>query len=148
MGEKTVTGAQEERAELGSSLQLDQSAGLLPPADSRIQDHKLNLYAQQLNQRQSLFSVLLAAAALMVLTFMVLVAVLASKGAFDTHSVIVLGLTAAMPMGLILGLMRMVYRRDDDSPSKDDEPKVTDVSAFISAVNELISATKGLFKKD
>ncbi|MCE1184307.1 MAG: hypothetical protein LWW92_01700 [Rhodocyclales bacterium] len=148
---KVVAGLHEERQALASSDhaadQDDQSAGYLTKADARLQNHKLNVYEQQLNQRQSLFASLLALAVLMWVAFVALAGFLAYSERFDQFSVIVLGFMAAMPTALVLGLMRFVYRREDEASRQVDAPKVTDVSAFISALNELIAAAKGLFKK-
>jgi hypothetical protein len=125
-----------------SALSADLSAGNLPKADKDLLRHKLDLYVQQHQQRESLFGLLVAAVVMMYLVFAWF---LFSEKASITHEKLaVIGLLAAMPTALVLGMMRLVYRRDEE---KDESPKAPDLSPLITLVKELGEVVKGLWPK-
>ena len=120
----------------------DLSAGNLSKADKDLQQHKLDLYAQQRQQRDTLFGLLVAAVVRMYFVFAYFL--FSEKNSITHEKLAVIGLLAAMPTALALGMMRLVYRRDDE---KDDSPKPPDLSPLITLVKELGEVIKGLWPR-
>lgn len=120
----------------------DLSAGNLSKADKDLQQHKLDLYAQQRQQRDTLFGLLVAAVVGMYFVFAYFL--FSEKNSITHEKLAVIGLLAAMPTALALGMMRLVYRRDDE---KDDSPKPPDLSPLITLVKELGEVIKGLWPR-
>ena len=135
---------EQEAVALSSSpaSSADLSAGNLPKSDKDLLKHKLDLYVQQHQQRDSLFGLLVAAVVMM---YCVFAWFLFSEKENITHEKLaVIGLLAAMPTALVLGMMRLVYRRDEE---KDESPKPPDLSPLITLVKELGEVVKGLWPK-
>lgn len=135
---------EQEAAALSDSpiSSTDLSAGNLSKADKGLQQHKLDLYAQQRQQRETLFGLLVAAVVGMYFVFAYFL--FSEKDNITHEKLAVIGLLAAMPTALALGMMRLVYRRDDE---KEDAPKAPDLSPLITLVKELGEVIKGLWPK-
>lgn len=121
---------------------VDLSAGSLSQADKDLQQHKLDLYAQQHQQRDALFGLLVAAVIAMYAVFAYFL--FSEKNSITHEKLAVIGILAAMPTALVLGIMRLVYRRDEE---KDESIKSPDLSPLITLVKELGEVIKGLWPK-
>lgn len=104
-------------------------------------DLRLRLAQQQIGHRKWLFGVSIGAAIVMYLVFAAFLCARAND--LDNHSLIALGVLAAMPTSLVLGLMRFVFRRDKDQ----DGDMQHNFSPLVNLVRELLEVVKDLWPK-
>lgn len=90
-----------------------------------VADLRLQLAQQQLRHRESLFSIAVASGVLMYITFAVYLFSVQDK--LEHNRLIALGILAAMPASVMLGLMRFVFRKEKDH----DDSGAVDISPLL-----------------
>ena len=106
---------------------------------------RLAMSQQQLRQRESLFSISIAVAVVMYIVFVGFLFMATGNG-LQTNHLVALGILAAMPASLMLGVLRFVFRKDSDGgtgSASDISPLLTIIQHIGEVIKDVLLAKKG-----